>query len=131
MRRSYIAQSAFTLNETSVRPGDILVHDPNNSNKLIIYRNKDIFKIMTLSPLGMQTMLKNDWLSVHEEPSAPPAPVKAVEKASSAKVEALKPKVEAPKRIFATGNELMTILKPEGSPPEHWRHRNKKQKEHV
>ena len=122
MRRSYIAQSAFTLNDISVRPGDILVHDPSNGNKLIVYRNKDIFKIMTLSPLGMQTMLKNDWVSVHEEPSAPPALSKAVEKASSVKT-------EAPKKVFASGNELMTILKPVGSPPESKHQKQKKQKE--
>jgi hypothetical protein len=117
------------LNETGIRPGDILVHDPSNGNKLIVYRNKDIFKIMTLSPLGMQTMLKNDWVSVHEEPSAPPTPVKAVEKAPNLKNEAPKVKVEAPpKKIFATGDELMSILKkPEGSPPE--QHKHKKHKE--
>jgi len=129
LRRSYIAQSAFTLNDISVRPGDILVHDPSNGNKLIVYRNKDIFKIMTLSPLGMQTMLKNDWVSVHEEPSAPPALSKAVEKALNTKVEVSSVKVEAPKKIFASGNQLMSTLKPEGSPPESKQQKPKKYKE--
>lgn len=87
MRKSYIAQSAFTLNEVSIRPGDILIHDQNNANKLTVYRNKAIVKITTHSALGMLTMLKNNWVSQYEEPTAPPTPVKPVETAPNVAVE--------------------------------------------
>jgi len=105
LRKSYIAQSAFTLNEVSIRPGDILVHDPNNGSKLIVYRNREIVKVIKHSALGMQTMLKNAWVSLHEEQSAPPAPAKPVSTPPSPKAEASTPKI-----IPVSGNDLMKTI---------------------
>ncbi len=125
MRKSYIAQSAFTLNEVSIRPGDILVHDPNNGSKLIVYRNREIVKVTRHSALGMQTMLKNAWVSLHEEQSAPPAPAKPV-------VAPVVPPivVSTPKTIPVSGTDLIKVitkrvdrLSEEGSPPEQKRRR--------
>ena len=105
MRRSYIAQSAFSLNDVAIRPGDILVHDPNNGSKLIVYRNREIVKVTKHSALGMQTMLKNAWVSLHEEQSAPPAPAKPV-------VAPVVPPIVAPtpKIIPVSGDDLVKVL---------------------
>lgn len=121
MRKSYIAQSAFTLNDVSIRPGDILVHDPNNGSKLIVYRNREIVKITVHSALGMQAMLMNKWVSLHEEPSAPPVSVRAVQTAPSVKTEVPAPVTE--EKVRAPGDDLMKKpkltpnLRDGGSPP--------------
>lgn len=117
MRKSYIAQSAFTLNEVSIRPGDILVHDPNNGSKLIVYRNREIVRVTRHSALGMQTMLKNAWVSLHEEQSAPVVPVKPLSKAPSVRTEPPPPCLNT--TVGREGGYLVGMPLPEdvGSPP--------------
>lgn len=105
MIKSYVAKTTinFVDFEFYVRPGDLLVHDTSNHNRLTVYRNGQIVKVVKQEPLGIVAFLKNKFL---EE-----VPVVA----SSAPVETTKPVAEvirpskeeiALKRRKAHGEEI-------------------------
>lgn len=94
MQKSYFAKTTinFVDFEFYVRPGDLLVHDPANQNRLTVYRNGQIVKVVKQDPLGIVAFLKNRFI---EEVVAPPAPP-PVEVKPEPTVE--QPKVDSRKR---------------------------------
>jgi hypothetical protein len=82
LQKSYIVKSPINFANFGffVRVGDILVHDPVNGNKLIVYRGGEIVKAMVQTTLGMAALLKQGFISelVVTQPTPPP-PKKVVE----------------------------------------------------
>lgn len=72
MIKSYIAKSTinFVDFEFYIRPGDLLVHDTANHNRMTVYRNGQIVKVVKQGSLGIVALLKNNFI---EEVVAPPA----------------------------------------------------------
>ena len=72
MQRSYLVKSPVHFADFGffVKVGDILVHDPANSNKLTVYRNGAIVKDVQQTTLGITAMVKNEVL-VEVIPAAP------------------------------------------------------------
>lgn len=60
MQKSYVAKTTINLVnfEFYIRPGDLLVHDPANQNRLTVYRNGQIVKVVKQDPLGLAVFLK-------------------------------------------------------------------------
>jgi len=60
MMKSYVAKTTINLVnfEFYIRPGDLLVHDPANQNRLTVYRNGQIVKVVKQDPLGLAVFLK-------------------------------------------------------------------------
>ena len=74
MQRSYLVKSPVHFADFGffVKVGDILVHDPANSNKLTVYRNGAIVKDVQQTTLGIAAMVKNE-VMVEVVPSRPNA----------------------------------------------------------
>ena len=92
MQKSYIAKVTIDLIDSKfyIRPGDLLVHDTANHNRLTVYRNGQIVKVAKQEPIGMNAFLRNRFIEevltdgVEPPPSAPvapPEPRKGVKKA--------------------------------------------------
>ena len=62
--KSYIARTTinFVEFEFYIRAGDLLVHDTANQNRLTVYRNGQIAKVVKQSPLGISAFLKNKFI---------------------------------------------------------------------
>jgi hypothetical protein len=62
--QSYIAKTTinFVDFEFYVRPGDLLVHDSANHNRMTVYRNGQIIKVVKQGPLAMVAFLKNKFI---------------------------------------------------------------------
>jgi hypothetical protein len=92
--KSYVAKTTinFIDFEFYVRPGDMLVHDTANHNRLTVYRNGQIVKIVKQEPLGIVAFIKNKFIEevltpvedvvVIEVPNATLAPSEATSKPS-------------------------------------------------
>ena len=65
MQKSFIVKAPINFANFGffVRVGDILVHDPVNGNKLIVYRGGEIVKAMMQTTLGMAALLKQGFIS--------------------------------------------------------------------
>lgn len=72
MSKSYVAKTTinFVDFEFYVRPGDVLVHDTANHNRLTVYRNGQIVKVLKQEPLGIAAFLKNKFIVEPEVPAA-------------------------------------------------------------
>lgn len=88
MQKSYIAKTTinFVDFEFYVRSGDLLVHDTANQNRLTVYRNGQIVKVVKQDPIGIVAFLKNKYIeevvpvvtpAVAVVPVAPPPVVEA------------------------------------------------------
>ena len=104
MQRSYVSKTTinFANAELYVRSGDILVHDPANNNKLTIYRNGSIVKVIQQTSLGIAVMLKNGFIEPINAPApapAPSAPVSPPAKKSTTETQASVQKVTKMKKI--------------------------------
>jgi outer membrane biosynthesis protein TonB len=105
MQRSYLVKSSVHFADFGffVKVGDILVHDPANSNKLTVYRNGAVVRDVKQTSLGLAAMVKNEVLVEVATPdktptAAPRTPAKPIpapkpEPKPAAKEE--KPKKEA------------------------------------
>lgn len=62
--KSYVAKTTinFVDFEFYIRPGDLLVHDLANHNRLTVYRNGQIVKVVKQNPLGVVAFLKNKFI---------------------------------------------------------------------
>ena len=96
--KSYIAKTTinFVDFEFYIRPGDLLVHDSANHNRLTVYRNGQIVKIVKQNPLGVIAFLKNKFIEEIAAPLAAQAPVEAP-KGSPTPLEAVATPVEPKK----------------------------------
>src|SRR5271154_3613341 len=78
MQRSYLVKSSVNFADFGffVKVGDILVHDPANSNKLTVYRNGAIVKNVQQTTLGITAIVKNEVLleALHVAPTPTAAP---------------------------------------------------------
>lgn len=85
MQKSFVAKTTinFVDFEFYVRPGDLLVHDTSNHNRLTVYRNGQIVKVVKQEPLGIVAFLKNKF--IEEVSDTAPAPAKTVESKPSIK----------------------------------------------
>ena len=55
MQKSYLVKQAMNFGNTVnfiIRAGDILVYDSSNQNKITVYRNGDIIKVLSNQSLG-------------------------------------------------------------------------------
>lgn len=71
--KSYLAKTTIDLldYEFYIRPGDLLVHDAGNHNRLTVFRNGQLVKVAKQEPIGILAFLKNRFI---EEVVAKPAP---------------------------------------------------------
>ena len=78
MQHSYLAKTVIHIIEYKfyIRPGDLLVHDPANHNRLTVYRNGQIAKVVKQEPIGIVAFLKNKFI---EPVMVETTPVVAVE----------------------------------------------------
>ncbi len=88
MMRSYLVRTSVDFGQTAkflIRPGDILVYDSANQNKVTVYRGGEIAKVLpNQSPSGLAGLAKSGWIveihtPKHEQtprnaPGAPPVP---------------------------------------------------------
>jgi hypothetical protein len=120
MQKSYVAKHTinFVNFEFYIRPGDLLVHDPANQNRLTVYRNGQIVKVVKQNPLGVVAMLKSKFIEEVTTPSptpvAAPIPVeapKAVLAVSDAPESPTKAEI-AIKRRKAHGEEVLIADNP-------------------
>ncbi len=83
MQKSYLAITTINFVDFNfyVRPGDLLVHDLGNHNRLTVYRNGQIVKVVKQEPIGILAFLKNkfiqDVVNVTAEVTAEPKVVVA------------------------------------------------------
>jgi hypothetical protein len=110
LQKSFVVKSPINFVDFGffVRVGDILVHDTANNNRLTVYRNGEIAKVITQTPLGMAALTKSDFIAEVLPPppggvlikvAAAPAPTKQQEpkkKAKTAPLPALEPKALEP-----------------------------------
>jgi hypothetical protein len=79
MQKSYLVKTSVDFGNTSkflIRPGDILVFDSQNHNKVTVYRGGEIVRVLPDQSLGGLTGLaKSGWIAeIH--PNDAPRPVK-------------------------------------------------------
>jgi hypothetical protein len=76
MQRSYISSTTINFIDFNfyVRPGDLLVHDTVNHNRLTVYRNGQIVKVVRQDPIGIVAFLKNKFIT-----EVAPTPTPSVE----------------------------------------------------
>jgi hypothetical protein len=92
MQRSYLVRRAVNYADFNffIKAGDILVHDPSNSNRLTVYRGGEIVKTFTQTSLGIAAMVKNGYIveasTVKPAPKAAPKPVEAPKPAGTPKL---------------------------------------------
>lgn len=84
MQKSFVVKSPINFVDFGffVRIGDILVHDTANNNRLTVYRNGEIAKVITQTPLCMAALMKSDFIAEMLPPppgsaQTKPAPVAA------------------------------------------------------
>lgn len=72
MQRSFVAKTTihYVDYEFYVRPGDVLVHDTANQNRMTIYRNGEIAKVVKQEPIGVAAFLKNKFIEEIVEQTA-------------------------------------------------------------
>lgn len=110
MSKSYLVKSSVNFADFGffVKAGDILVHNPTNSNQLTVYRNGQVVKTMQQTTLGIAAFVKNGFIEdvTSQAKVAPKAPQKPVE--------APKPAVKAadPKPRPAPAASVPTPQKP-------------------
>jgi hypothetical protein len=95
MQKSYVAKTTINYVDFNfyVRPGDLLVHDTANQNRLTVHRNGQIVKVVKQDPLGLVAFLKNNFITeVDNTPKVQPV-VPAVEK-KAAEPEPIRPSKE-------------------------------------
>ena len=109
--KSYVAKSTinFVDFEFYIRPGDLLVHDTANHNRMTVYRNGQIVKVVKQGPLGIVALLKNNFIEEVVAPPAvpipPPAP-KPRQSQSDATVSPVEPPKTFSKRDKAVPREV-------------------------
>lgn len=98
MQKSFVVKSPINFVDFGffVRVGDILVHDTANGNRLTVYRNGEIAKVITQTPLGMAALAKSDFIAEVLPPPPGSAPGKPPA-AQAAKPEPKKKPKPAPK----------------------------------
>ena len=83
MSKSYLVKSSVNFADFGffVKAGDILVHNPSNSNQLTVYRNGQVVKTMQQTALGIAAFVKNGFIEdvTQQAKVAPKAPQKPVE----------------------------------------------------
>lgn len=83
MSKSYLVKSSVNFADFGffVKAGDILVHNPANSNQLTVYRNGQVVKTMQQTTLGVAAFVKSGFIEevVPQARVAPKAPQKPVE----------------------------------------------------
>ena len=66
MQKSYLVRQSVDFGQTSkflIRPGDILVFDSQNQNKVTVYRNGEIMKVLpNQSGGGLSGLVKSGWI---------------------------------------------------------------------
>jgi hypothetical protein len=81
MQKSFLVKSAMNFGSTVnfiIRAGDILVYDSSNQNKITVYRNGDIIKVLSnQSSGGLQGLSKAGWLAEIHSNDAPKRPQQA------------------------------------------------------
>lgn len=102
--KSYVAKTTinFVDFEFYIRPGDLLVHDSANHNRLTVYRNGQIVKVVKQNPLGVAAFLKNKFIEEVTASTAVPAPVmvpKARPAPTGAPVSPVESKKSKPERV--------------------------------
>jgi hypothetical protein len=82
LQKSYLAKTTINFLDYAfyVRPGDLLVHDTANHNRLTIYRNGQIAKVVQQDSIGILAFLKNEFIKEVNPVTASPAAVPAPEK---------------------------------------------------
>jgi len=67
MQKSYLVKQSVDFGQTSkflIRPGDILVFDSQNQNKITVYRNGEIMKVLPNQSLGgLSGLVKSNWIT--------------------------------------------------------------------
>lgn len=67
MQKSYLVKQSVDFGQTSkflIRPGDILVYDSSNQNKVTVYRNGEIQKVLPNQSLsGLSGLSKSGWIT--------------------------------------------------------------------
>jgi len=67
MQKSYLVKQSVDFGQTSkflIRPGDILVYDSANQNKVTVYRNGEIMKVLpNQSSGGLSGLSKSGWIT--------------------------------------------------------------------
>jgi len=73
--RSYLVRQSVDFGNTSkflIRPGDILVFDSQNQNKVTVYRNGEIQKVLpNQSSGGLSGLAKSGWITEIHANDAP------------------------------------------------------------
>jgi hypothetical protein len=87
LQKSFVVKSPINFVDFGffVRIGDILVHDTANNNRLTVYRNGEIAKVITQTPLCMAALMKSDFIAEMLPP--PPGTVQAKPQTVAAKQE--------------------------------------------
>lgn len=93
MQKSYVVKSTINYVDFNfyVRPGDLLVHDTANHNRLTVYRNGQIVKVVRQEPIGITAFLKSKF--IEEVAATAPVPVE-VPKATPVAIDAAVAKPE-------------------------------------
>lgn len=64
--KSYLCKTSVDFGQAAkflIRPGDILVYDPANQNKVTVYRGGEIAKVLpNQSPGGLAGLAKSGWI---------------------------------------------------------------------
>lgn len=67
MQKSYLVKQSVDFGQSAkflIRPGDILVYDSANQNKIVVYRNGEIMKVLANQSLGgLQGLAKSGWIT--------------------------------------------------------------------
>jgi|HubBroStandDraft_1064217.scaffolds.fasta_scaffold161169_2 hypothetical protein len=122
MQRSYLVKSSVHFADFGffVKVGDILVHDPANSNKLTVYRNGAVVRDVKQTSLGLAAMVKNEVLvevatSDKTPTAAPRTPAKPIPAPKPEPKPEVKPKKEA-SAVNWGGVDMSTKSKPAPAP---------------
>lgn len=111
MIKSYVARTTinFIDFEFYVRPGDLLVHDTANHNRLTVYRNGQIVKVVKQEPLGIVAFLKNKFIEAVVAATAPSPVVEApkvVPESEPVPMPPVEPKITSSKRDKTVAREV-------------------------
>ena len=75
MQKSYLVKQSVDFGQTSkflIRPGDILVYDSSNQNKVTVYRGGEIMKVLpNQSMSGLSGLSKSGWITEIHANDAP------------------------------------------------------------
>ena len=115
MQKSYVSRTTinFVDFEFYIRPGDLLVHDSANHNRLTVYRSGQIVKVVKQTPLGVAAFLKNQFIEEVTTPLVAVSPSVKVSKAPPTPIEAPVPPVEPKKQVLEPLPESKAELKVE------------------